>query len=1192
MQSRGTRVPVLYLAPWVDIGGADTSTIDWFRCLDRRRFSPSLITTQPSQNRRLAEIAPFAEELWELPQLLRGEDFPGFIQAFIHTRGVRVVHIMNARLGFDLLPDITTLPRPPRIVVQLHGEEPDRRGYVRYVAVRYGNLVDAFSMTTRTLDQPLAEYEIPSSKRRFIPLGVDSEIEFAPEGVEPIGARNGLPFQILFPARLTAQKNPLLMVDVATELRSRGFSFQIHVLGDGDLTRATMDRVAEAGLRDIVVLHGAQTKVAPRYAASDVVLLTSAFETSPPRAAYEAMAMGLPIIAPKLPQIEELVSSLTGALVDPERGAVAYADAICSLAGDEPRRRAMGEAAHSRARAQYSVQRMAAEHAALYEELLARPSLKPRIAAPPPEAASSPQHQTFRRPRREPRASVSVIVACFNHGHYLGGCLQSVRAQSYEPIETIIVDDGSDDPETLRVLGEIERDGWTVLRRPVNAGPSSARNAGIEQARGRYLLPLDADDMLFEDAVAALVTQLSEAPDHIGYVYPNLQFFGNRSDYWEPPSFNLYGLLSSNFCAISSLLDREIFDRGLRYPEDIGLGQEDWDFVLTLAEQGIYGEPARSKTLLVRKQGFGRNALVGAAVPFAEIVAKRHPRLFGNRDAIKKKWNPALSLVALGPESASAQARLESLATAQSCQDFEIIRSDTEKSTAQRLSEAHRDARSRYLMATYVSLERLLEDRAFVEKMLRVLGANHRVTALGFADGGIGKLPFQRLEAGAAVDADPSALCWATHGVEAPPTPFPLAPDRPLEALARWLTINGKVQWRHLDEPGFVERCNAPDPPHAVLEAPSYRRPVDAQFKTASVRLPDSPGGVWRGGTQEALWRPPETRLLCRHRHIRSESFVYTNDLAPPDEHRFDHLLGCVREFPLAGSKSLTCRPARAGFGLGETHDPGDPTLLGFVEEQPLPLLDALLRGRHRRTGQPLLAAGEDDPLLSELEAPVVLGWIEPQPLRPRLTPEAGVPRGLIGLLRSVDLGTRRHRYGAGKLPPGLPGGELGALMTEPIGESRALWLSAEGEVVTDDGPLPNGRPRLRTALRWTADPLSWEDPGPVAPRVRAVARRALDSTAMLITRNKSNGHSPQLGGYLLRSATPKTLPLYAAVHPVTGDHLLSTSATEGPNLGYDPIGILGHLAAAAPVTGELGIRRPGTPWAKGFGLAALERKT
>ena len=75
------RLPVLYLAPWVGYGGSDKNTIDWFRWLDRGRFAPYLITTQPSANPLLHEIEPYAEEFWVLPEhvwgLLVGSDGKG-----------------------------------------------------------------------------------------------------------------------------------------------------------------------------------------------------------------------------------------------------------------------------------------------------------------------------------------------------------------------------------------------------------------------------------------------------------------------------------------------------------------------------------------------------------------------------------------------------------------------------------------------------------------------------------------------------------------------------------------------------------------------------------------------------------------------------------------------------------------------------------------------------------------------------------------------------------------------------------------------------------------------------------------------------------------------------------------------------------------------------------------------------------
>jgi hypothetical protein len=73
--------------------------------------------------------------------------------------------------------------------------------------------------------------------------------------------------------------------------------------------------------------------------------------------------------------------------------------------------------------------------------------------------------------------------------------------------------------------------------------------------------------------------------------------------------------------------------------------------------------------------------------------------------------------------------------------------------------------------------------------------------------------------------------------------------------------------------------------------------------------------------------------------------------------------------------------------------------------------------------------------------------------------------------------------------------------------------------------------------------------------------------------------------GYLLASPAKGTLPLYAAVHPVTGDQLLSTDPSEPSSLGYGEAVLLGHVVAQAPVTGKLGLVRLGVPWAVKFGL-------
>jgi hypothetical protein len=805
-----------------------------------------------------------------------------------------------------------------------------------------------------------------------------------------------------------------------------------------------------------------------------------------------------------------------------------------------------------------------------------------------------------------------VIVPCLNHGRYLPECLRSIAQQTYRWIETIVVDDGSSDPETLWVLARLEDEGSvTVVRLPENRGPGAARNAGIERARGRYVLPVDADNLLEPSAVRDLVEQLSNAGEQVGYVYPNLQYFGNRLDYFEAPSYNLYALLGENYCDTSSLFDREVFDRGLRFAEEIVLGHEDWDFALSLAEAGIYGQPARTKTLLYRKVGFNRSDLVGNCLPFDKVVAARHPRLFGAKDRIKGEWNPCLTVIALDPTPAQSGEGVTGLAAAaadQTCQDFELIvrtsfepgptelgnrlrRIPTElaRSRAQALHEALSVARGRYVLATYGSPAVLLADRALVEKVLRVMHGNGGMLALALGESAAERTPFRLLSNEEAVRATLGALCWAAIGPAAPPASLSLPGGRPLEALARWIVAQVWVQWRHLSFGDSQPLLASDDGEGIPLGEPRRSRARDIRYAGADPALPECPPG-WTGSLgPQTPWRPPQTLGLYRHLHPPTRRYVYTNSEDPPPECVLDSVLGVLRGHPLPGTVPLVGAGDGGDVAIGPSVRHDDPALLGFVEQAPLPLLDALGLGRHLGTGQEVLVAGSADPLAESIDAPTTIGYLEPYPIYPRELPHRDIGLGLLGLVRTVDRDARRHRYGAGRLPPGVPAGELGALFAAPAPDTEPLWIDEQGHVFAAHRALTNGRPSLRGAIQWTGAPLTWNGFAGWGPKLRASARRAYDSTRFL-TWVRTNGARPSDApvGYLLRSATTRSVPLYAAVHPVTGDQLLSNTPAEPTSLGYQHITLLGYLVAQAPVTGKLGELRVATPWASRFGVAAV----
>mgnify|MGYP002510275322 CR=1 FL=1 len=102
------------------------------------------------------------------------------------------------------------------------------------------------------------------------------------------------------------------------------------------------------------------------------------------------------------------------------------------------------------------------------------------------------------------KPEVSIIVPVFNVRDYIGECVRSLKGQTFEDFEVVLVDDGSDDgslDEALRVA-----DGDARFRgvRQDNVGPATARNRGFEESRGRFVMFMDPDDWLLPETVGLL----------------------------------------------------------------------------------------------------------------------------------------------------------------------------------------------------------------------------------------------------------------------------------------------------------------------------------------------------------------------------------------------------------------------------------------------------------------------------------------------------------------------------------------------------------------------------------------------------------------------------------------------------------------------------------------------------------------
>ncbi|MFA6175946.1 MAG: glycosyltransferase, partial [Phycisphaerae bacterium] len=255
-------------------------------------------------------------------------------------------------------------------------------------------------------------------------------------------------------------------------------------------------------------------------------------------------------------------------------------------------------------------------------ELLAAPS-KPEL-----QAAS------------EEQPLISVIVPCYNQAEYLTSAVESVVAQTYSHWEIIVVNDGSTDPsrEAGRQLQARFPAHRIRLVEKENGGLADARNAGIRFAKGEYILPLDADDMIAPDFLEKTV-RLLEGNPQIAIAYTDWVYFGAMEGRRNAIDWDARHLCEKeNLFTCTSLFRKAAWDCVNGYNTNMTKGVEDWDFWISCAEKGYVGQRIPEALFYYRAKGKSMITEVQPFVPvmFARIILN-HPKLYAQELVEKAK---------------------------------------------------------------------------------------------------------------------------------------------------------------------------------------------------------------------------------------------------------------------------------------------------------------------------------------------------------------------------------------------------------------------------------------------------------------------------------------------------------------------------------------------------------------------------
>ena len=195
---------------------------------------------------------------------------------------------------------------------------------------------------------------------------------------------------------------------------------------------------------------------------------------------------------------------------------------------------------------------------------------------------------------------ISVVIPCFNDGNYLPETISKLGLQTNQSFEIIIVNDGSTDNNTLQVLDQLaEQPNITVLHKE-NGRMSSARNHGVNHAKGKYIAALDADDYFDPSFFAKAVAILEQEPN-TAVVTSYIKYFGNKTGISKPRGGNAFNFLFSSECPACAIVRKSCWEEVGGYDEQMKMGYEDWEFYIRITKLGWFVEVIQEKLLYYRQ---------------------------------------------------------------------------------------------------------------------------------------------------------------------------------------------------------------------------------------------------------------------------------------------------------------------------------------------------------------------------------------------------------------------------------------------------------------------------------------------------------------------------------------------------------------------------------------------------------------
>ncbi len=311
---------LLVLVPWMTLGGADQFNLDLFRLLDSKKYTITLVSTQPTTYQWRQKFEEVCDEVFDLSSFLDQEQWVAFVDYLIQSREIDLLLNTNSTAGYMMLPYIRAKYPSLAIMDYIHMEEwYNRNGGYSRDSSGVSSVIDKTLFCNQNSEKIMHEYfGVPKEKLGTVYIGVD-EKKFDPKNYDrnQLREKYDIPEDkkvISLTARIDYQKRPFLLIEIIYQFLQVNKDFVFVVAGDGQLLKPIIKKAKQYGIEQAIYFLGKTNHPDEIYAISDITLNCSIKEGLA-LTSYESLAMGVPVVSSDVGGQKELINDEVGMIV-------------------------------------------------------------------------------------------------------------------------------------------------------------------------------------------------------------------------------------------------------------------------------------------------------------------------------------------------------------------------------------------------------------------------------------------------------------------------------------------------------------------------------------------------------------------------------------------------------------------------------------------------------------------------------------------------------------------------------------------------------------------------------------------------------------------------------------------------------------------------------------------------------------